>query len=117
VMIGLGIVWAIVSIVAIIVTIPVVLVTAVAGALVAVIPVLLAGGLTSIFLSGWLPWVVGAIFVLPLFFTIAFSPWLLLGSWQTVFASTVWTLVYRELKALPALTQQSVDVTPLPPVS
>jgi len=117
VMIGLGIVWAIVSIVAIIVTIPVVLVTAVAGALVAVIPVLLAGGLTSIFLSGWLPWVVGAIFVLPLFFTIAFSPWLLLGSWQTVFASTVWTLVYRELKALPALTSQGVDVTPLPPVS
>jgi hypothetical protein len=117
VMIGLGIVWAIVSIIAIIVTIPVVLVTAVAGALVAVIPVLLAGGLTSIFLSGWLPWIVGALFALPLFFTIAFSPWLLLGSWQTVFASTVWTLVYRELKALPALTSQGVDVTPLSPVS
>jgi len=117
VMIGLGIVWAIVSIVAIIVTIPLVAVTAVAGALVAVIPVLLAGGLTSIFLSGWLPWIVGAVFALPLFFTIAFSPWLLLGSWQTVFASTVWTLVYRELKALPALTSQGVDATPLPPVS
>jgi hypothetical protein len=117
VMIGLGIVWAIVSIIAIIVTIPVVVVTTVAGALVAVIPVLLAGGLTSIFLSGWLPWIVGVLFALPLFFTIAFSPWLLLGSWQTVFASTVWTLVYRELKALPALTSQGVDVTPLPPVS
>jgi len=117
VMIGLGIVWAIVSIIAIILTIPVVLVTAVAGALVAVIPVLLAGGLTSLFLHGWLPWIVGTLFVLPLFFTIAFSPWLLLGSWQTVFASTVWTLVYRELKALPALTSQGVDATPLPPVS
>ena len=117
VMIGLGIVWAIVSIIAFILTIPVVLVTAVVGALVAVIPVLLAGGLTSIFLSGWLPWVIGVLFALPLFFTIAFSPWLLLGSWQTVYASTVWTLVYRELKALPALTSQGVDATPLPPVS
>jgi hypothetical protein len=117
VMIGLGIVWAIVSIVAIIVTIPVVVVTAVAGALVAVIPVLLAGGLTSLFLNGWLPWIVGVIFALPLFFTVAFSPWLLLGSWQTVFTSTVWTLVYRELKALPALTSQGGDATPLPPVS
>ncbi|MBL0347447.1 hypothetical protein [Candidatus Villigracilis affinis] len=117
VMIGLGIVWAIVSIIAFIVTIPVVLVTAVVGALVAVIPVLLAGGLTSIFLSGWLPWVIGVLFALPLFFTIAFSPWLLLGSWQTVYASTVWTLVYRELKALPALTSQVGDATPLPPVS
>jgi hypothetical protein len=29
----------------------------------------------------------------------------------------VWTLVYRELKALPALTPQAVDETPLPPVS
>ncbi len=104
VMIGLGIVWAIVSIIAIIVTIPVVAVTAVAGARVAGIPALLTGGLTSIFLNGWLPWIVGVLFALPFFFTIAFSPWLLLGSWQTVFASTVWTLVYRELKALPALT-------------
>ncbi|MBV5347762.1 hypothetical protein JZU46_06075, partial [bacterium] len=117
VMIGLGIVWAIVSIIAIIVTIPVVLVTVVVGALVAVIPVLLTGGLTSLFLNGWLPWIVGALFALPLFFTVAFSPWLLLGSWQTVFASTVWTLVYRELKALPALTSQGMDANPLPPVS
>jgi hypothetical protein len=117
VMIGLGIVWAIVSLIAFVLTLPVVVVTGVVGALVAVIPVLLAGGLTSIFLHGWLPWIVGALFVLPLFFTITFSPWLLLGSWQTVFASTVWTLVYRELKALPALTSQGVDATPLPPAS
>jgi hypothetical protein len=49
-----------------------------------------------------LAWVLGIVFVLPLFFTIAFSPWLLLGSWQAVFTSTVWTLTYREIKALPA---------------
>jgi hypothetical protein len=117
VMIGLGIVWAIVSIIAFVLTLPVVAVTAVAGALVAVIPVLLMGGITSIFLNGWLPWIVGALFALPLFFTIAFSPWLLLGSWQTVFTSTVWTLVYRELKALPALTPQSGDTPALPAAS
>jgi hypothetical protein len=117
VMIGLGIVWMIVSVIAFILTLPVVAVTAVAGALVAIIPALLTGGLTSLFLHGWLPWIVGGLFVLPLFFTIAFSPWLLLQGWQTVFTSTVWTLVYRELKALPALTPQAVDETPLPPVS
>jgi hypothetical protein len=76
---------------------------AVPGILVAAIPALLAGGLTSLFLSGWLPWIVGGVFGLPLFLVIAFSPWLLLGSWQTIFTSTVWTLTYRELKALPAL--------------
>jgi len=117
VMIGLGIAWAIVSVIAAIITIPLVAVTGVAGAIVAAIPALLAGGLTSLFLHGWLPWIVGIFFALPLFLVVAFSPWLLLGSWQTVFTSTVWTLVYRELKALPALTPQGEDATALPPAS
>lgn len=104
VMIGLRIVWTVVLIIAIVITIPIVLITGVIGAL-------LAGGITSIFLHGWLPWAVGGIFVLPLFLVFAFSPWLLLGSWETVFASTVWTLVYRELKALPALTNGAAPVS------
>jgi hypothetical protein len=112
VMIGLGIVWAVVSVIAFFVALPLVLVTAVAGALVAVIPALLVGGVTSIFLQGWAAWVIGAIFALPLFFIVAFSPWLLLGSWQTVFTSTVWTLVYRELKALPGLIGEEKPVLP-----
>ena len=113
VMIGLAIAWAIVSIIAIIVTIPVIVVTAIVGVIVTIVPALLAGGLTSLFLSGWLPWIVGIVFALPLFLVVAFSPWLLLGSWQTVFTSTVWTLVYRELKALPALTNGSVSAEPV----
>lgn len=107
VMIGVGIAWALVSVIAIIVTLPVVAVTSLVALIVAGIPALLTGGVTSLFLNGWLPWIVGGLFALPLFFTIAFSPWLLLGGWQTVYASTVWTLVYRELKALPALTNGS----------
>lgn len=109
VMIGLGIVWAVASVVIFIVTLPVVVVTGAIGALIASIPALLAGGLSSLFLSGWLPWIVGILFALPLFLVIAFSPWLLLNSWQAVFTSTVWTLVYRELKALPALTDTNVS--------
>jgi len=112
VMIGLTIVWAIVSVIAIIVTLPVVALTGVIGVIVAAIPALLAGGLTSLFLNGWLPWIVGIVFALPLFLVVAFSPWLLLGSWQTVFTSTVWTLVYRELKALPALTNGDTSAQP-----
>ena len=103
VMIGLGIAWMVVSIIAVIITIPVVIVTSVVAALVAAIPGLLLVGLFSLFLSGPLPWIAAGLFILPLFGLIAFSPWLLLGSWQQVFASTVWTLTYREIKALPAL--------------
>jgi len=110
VMIGLGIAWIVVSIIAIIVTIPVVILTGIAATLVAAIPYLLLVGLFSLFLTGPLPWIAAALFVLPLFFIIAFSPWLLLGSWQTVYTSTVWTLTYREIKALPAIAPEAEPV-------
>jgi len=112
VMIGLGIVWAIASIILFIVTIPVVIVTAIIALLVVALPFLLLVGIFSTFLGNILPWVAGGLFVAPLFFTIAFSPWLLLGSWQTVYTSTVWTLTYREIKALPALTPKT-EVQPV----
>jgi hypothetical protein len=84
----------------------VVLVTAVIAVLVIALPLLLLVGFFSTFLGGYLPWIAGGLFVAPLFFTLAFSPWLLLGSWQSVYTSTVWTLTYREIKALPAITLQ-----------
>jgi hypothetical protein len=102
VMIGLGIVWAIASIIIFILTIPVLIVTIIIGVIVAIVPALLLVGLFSLFLSTPLAWLFGILFVLPLFFVIAFSPWVLMGSWQAVFTSTVWTLTYREIKAMPA---------------
>jgi len=106
VMIGLGIVYAVASIILFVVTIPVVLVTAVIALLVVAVPFLLFAGIFSTFLSGALPWIAGGLFVAPLFFTLAFSPWVLLGSWQAVYTSSVWTLTYREIKALPSLTPE-----------
>ena len=106
VMIGLGIVYAVASIILFVVTIPVVLVTAAIALLVVAVPFLLFAGIFSTFLSGALPWIAGGLFVAPLFFTLAFSPWVLLGSWQAVYTSSVWTLTYREIKALPSLTPE-----------
>jgi hypothetical protein len=106
VMIGLGIAWIIVSIITVIITIPIVVVTSIIAAIVVAIPGLVLVGAFSLFLGGPLPWIAAGLFILPLFFIIAFSPWLLLGSWQTVYTSTVWTLTYREIKALPALIPQ-----------
>ena len=106
IMLGLGIVWAVVSIIAVIVTLPVVAVTGLIGLIVSAVPALLLVGIFSLFLGGPLPWIIGVLFVLPLFFVIAFSPWLLLGSWQTVFTSSVWTLTYREIKALPVAAEE-----------
>ena len=107
IMIGLGIVWMVVSFIAVILTIPIVLITSVIAAIVAAIPGLLLVGLFSLFLNGYLPWIAVGIFILPLFFVIAFSPWVLLTAWQQVYTSTVWTLTYREIKALPTQTPET----------
>lgn len=106
VMIGLGFAWIFASIILIILSIPLVIVTAVIAALVATLPYLLFVGIFSTFLGGYLPWIAAALFIAPLFFTLAFSPWVLLGSWQSVYTSSVWTLTYREIKALPALSPE-----------
>ena len=102
IMIGLGIAWIIVSTIAAIILLPVVLITTVIAAVVSAIPGLLLVGLFSLFLNGYLPWIAAGIFIMPLFFTLAFSPWVLLTAWQQIYTSTVWTLTYREIKALPA---------------
>jgi hypothetical protein len=112
VMIGLGIAWAIGSIILAIVTLPIVLVTAFLAALVVALPFLLLLGVFSTFLSGPLPWIAAGIFVLPFFAILGFSPWLMLGSWQRIYTSTVWTLTYREIKALPA-TVAPAEVVPV----
>jgi hypothetical protein len=104
VMIGLGIVWTFASVILVVISIPLVAVTAVIALLVFAVPYLLLVGLFSTFLTGVLPWIAGGLFIAPLFFPLAFSPWVLLGSWQAVYTSSVWTLTYREIKALPALT-------------
>jgi hypothetical protein len=113
VMIGLGIVWMLVGMILVLVTLPIVAITLILGAVIAAIPGLALAGIFSLFLGGYLPWVAAILFVLPLFFTLAFSPWLLLNAWQTVFTSSVWTLTWRELKALPALTNGSAPADPV----
>jgi hypothetical protein len=109
VMIGLGIVWAIALFILVILSIPVVVVTTVIALLLFAVPYLLLVGLFSTFLGSFLPWIAAGLFIAPLFFTLAFLPWVLVGSWQAVYTSTVWTLTYREIKALPSLLPEPVE--------
>jgi hypothetical protein len=114
VMIGLGIAWVIASIILFFISIPLLIVTGAIALVISAIPALLLVGLFHLFLGNVLAWVLGIVMILPLFFTIAFSPWLLVGSWQTVFTSTVWTLTYREIKAMP---NDKVEVAEIPAAS
>jgi len=114
VMIGLGIVWVIASFIIVLISLPLILVTIILAILIVAIPVLLLVGLFNLFIGNVMAWVLGIVFVLPLFFVLAFSPWVLVGAWQAVFTSTVWTLVYREVKAQPG---GKVEVEEVPAAS
>jgi hypothetical protein len=104
ILVGIGIAWAVVLFVAFFLLIPVYFLTGAIGLIVGGLPALLVGGIASLFANEWLPWVLAAIVGLPLFFLVTFSPLIFLGGLGKVFTSTVWTLTYRELAALEALS-------------
>jgi hypothetical protein len=112
VMFGIRLAWGIFLVIAIIVMIPVFFLTFLLGLLIGCIPILIIAGITSLFLSSPFPWIIGAIFGLPVFILVATSPIIFLSSLERVFYSSVWTLTYRELKILPVLAPVGVNKAP-----
>lgn len=111
VMFGVRLAYAIFLILALFILLPVFAITFLFGIIVGGLPTLLVGGISSLFLNGYLPWIVGAIFGLPLFLLVTFSPLIFLGGLERTFASSVWTLTYRELRTKSSLTPVA-DLTP-----
>jgi hypothetical protein len=70
------------------------------GLLAGGVPALLAGGLTSLVAGGAVPWIVAAVVGAPVFLLVLILPMLFLGGLIEVFKSSVWTLTYRQLRAL-----------------
>ena len=101
VMIGIKIVWAIAFFILVFPLLIVSILTAVGGVLVAILPSLLTAGVASLLSApDYWPWIFAAIIGFPLFAVVAFSPVLLVSGWGLIYQSSVWTLTYRELKAL-----------------
>jgi hypothetical protein len=96
IMVGLGLGWMILMI-------PVTILLVVVGAMVGSFPALLVGGLASLFLEGAVPWILAAAVGIPIFILVVAVPGLFLGGLAEVFKSSVWTLTYRELRALESL--------------
>ncbi len=111
VMVGLKIAWGIAFIVLVIPLLIVSIITAAAGVAAALIPTLLTAGITSLFaVPDYWPWIFAGIVGLPFFFVVAFSPILLVGGWGAIFESSVWTLTYRELKALETMQVEDDEI-------
>lgn len=70
----------------------------------------LVGSLTNALLvNATAAWIVALIIGLPIFLALLLAPLGLIGGWREVYMSSVWTLSYRELRALKALARESAS--------
>jgi len=114
VMIGIGIGVGIAGLIVFFLLIPAYIVLAIPAAIVALIPGLAVFGITSIFASGPLAWILGALAALPFFFLIVFAPLTLVTGWYKIYGSSVWTLTFREIQALESVAAAPAEsVNPL----
>jgi hypothetical protein len=93
IMLGVGI--ALVVAMIIVVILLVLLAIVLAG-----VPAFLIGGLASLAFEGPVPWIAGIAAGIPIFMLVLIVPTLFLGGLIEVFKSSVWTLTYREVRAL-----------------
>ncbi len=110
VMVGIGIGLGIAGLILFFLLIPVYLVLLVPAVIVAAPPALIAFGITSIFTSGPLAWIIAFFAAVPFFFAILFAPLVLFSGWYKIYELNVWTLTYREIKALENLTAPGLPV-------
>jgi hypothetical protein len=90
---GLGLLFALV-------TIPVGLIVLAAGVIVAGLPALLIGWIVGLFTQTVTQWIVTAAVGIPLLIIVVSIPCLLIEGWAQIFASSTWTLFYREAVAM-----------------
>jgi hypothetical protein len=108
VMIGIGIGFGIAGMVLFFLLIPAYLILILPAAIVAAIPAGIAFGITSIFASGPLAWIVAALVAVSFFLLVVLAPLTLISGLYQIYTSSVWTLTYREIKALEAVKPEEI---------
>jgi hypothetical protein len=108
VMLGIGIAYGIASIIVFFLLIPAYVILLVPAGVAAAIPGLIVYAIANLFTDAILSAIIAAVLALPLFFTVLFAPLALIGGWYLIFESSVWTLTYREMKALEAVSAPPV---------
>jgi len=97
---AIGLAWAIV-------TIPVVILLALAAVAVGGLPALLVGFIASQFMQGAAPWILAGAIGLPIFILVMAAPLLFLNGLMKTFMSSTWTLTFREVQALESVAAQA----------
>lgn len=110
VMVGIGFGVGIAGMIVFVLLIPAYLILLIPAAFVAALPALITFGISSVFTSGPLTWILAILFALPFFLVTLFAPMVLVSGWYKIYESNVWTLTYREIKALESLAKPVLPV-------
>jgi len=97
---GIRLLWVPLAVLILILLAPVLLVTTLAGVVVGGLPAALVGGISGLFMPGVTPWIMGALAGIPIFIVVLISPMLFVSGLVEIYKSNMWTLAYRDLKAL-----------------
>jgi hypothetical protein len=114
IMVGIGIVFGIASVIAFFLLIPVFLLLILPAGVVAAIPGAIAYGISCIFTVAPWTWIIAGLVALPFFGLVVGSPFNLIEGLYEVYQSNVWTLTYREIKAMENLSTIEATTAPLP---
>jgi hypothetical protein len=106
VMLGIGIGYGIAGMIIFFLLIPAYLILVLPAAIVAAIPAAIAFGLTSLFGGGPVAWIVAALVAVPFFLMITLAPLTMVSGWYQLYQSNVWTLTYRDIKALEVVKKE-----------
>jgi hypothetical protein len=100
IMLGITLAWGLLIGLSFLVLFPVLIVFIVLGGVAGALPAYLVFLLSSLVFEGALPVLLAVIVGLPIFILVMLAPWWCLGGLKEVFQSSVWTLTYRELRAV-----------------
>jgi hypothetical protein len=97
---GLRLLWIPLAVPILILFVPFLLLTIPLGTALGGMPAALVAGITSLFMDGATPWIMGALVGLPIFIVVMISPILFVSGLVEIYKSSIWTLAYRDLKAM-----------------
>jgi hypothetical protein len=97
---SIRLIWVPLSVPVVLLFIPFLLLTIPLGFALGGFPAALVAGFTALFLDGATPWIMGILAGLPIFIVLMISPILFINGLVEIYMSSIWTLAYRDLKAM-----------------
>jgi hypothetical protein len=108
VMLGVGIGFGILGMILFFLLIPAYIILLLPAAIVAAIPGAIAFGIASLFGGGPVSWIVAALVAAPFFLLVTLAPLTLISGLYKIYSTNIWTLTYREIKALDVIKPEEV---------